>query len=308
MKKAVLIVTMGSLFLSGAFTSCKREHSILIENGQKTFVLSKSIIEYDTKISNGTNKNPVPLGKWETMIDYAIADGASAWTVFKVASRIVGLGYGAAVGMLGGVCGSIYKYVREHKDFKPSFNANNNGINFANSVQLNITTNRPYKLKTVSTTTNFGYNLVGELHNKYLDSLVVKFDNQKLDIDPVNTYNYLCNAVSAELSIPTDSIKSKFSLAEYNEVIELDVSKKTNQEIYDYMIRNNVPRYLCNYMNEFFERIRKPENANYDIALNYVNLFIEDVQNQNFTTQEKNGILYSLSIFKNSLQYWNQKL
>lgn len=307
MKKAVLIIVMGSLFISTTFTSCKRDNLNITENGQQTYILSKSIIEYDTK-SKFTNKNPVALGKWETMIDYAIADGASAWTVFKVASKIVGLGYGAAVGMLGGVCGSIYKYVREHKDFKPNSTNNDNIINFDDFGQLSISANKLCKLKTISTTTNFGYNLVGELHNKYLDSLVVRFDDRRLDIDPNYTYNYLCNAASVELSIPTDSIKSKFSLAEYSEVIDLDISEKTNQEIYDYMIRNSVPKYLCSYMNEFFERIRKPENANYDVALNYVNLFIEDVQNQNFTTQEKNGILYSLSTFKNSLQYWNQKL
>jgi hypothetical protein len=308
MKKAVIIIVMGSLFISTTFTSCKRDNPSITENGEKTYILSKSIIEYDTNISKNTNKNPIPLGKWETMIDYAIADGASAWTVFKVASKIVGLGYGAAVGMLGGVCGSIYKYVREHKDFKPSPTSNGNIINFNASRQLSSATNKPFKLQTISVTANFGYNLVGELHNKYLDSLVVKFDDRRLDIDPDKTYNYLCNAASVELNIPTDSIKSAFSLAEYNEVIDLDVSEKTNREIYDYMIRNNVPKYLCSYMNEFFERIRKPENASYDIALNYVNLFIEDVQNQSFTTQEKNGILYSLSIFKNSLQYWNQKL
>ena len=62
-------------------------------------------------------------------------------------------------------------------------------------------------------------------------------------------------------------------------------------------------------MTEFFTRVKNPNNSSYEVALNYVKLFIEDVKTQpDFSEIEKTNILYSLSIFKESLNYWKSKL
>ena len=161
MKKIVLTLSLVIISSSIFITSCSKDQSYYPDNNiaqeSKNFVLSKSIIEYDNYLLQNpitNDKELQPLGRWETIIDYAIADGGSAWTVFKFASKLAGPGYGAAFAFLAGVGGSVYQYVRDNYDFKP-----------ANYQKDNT-------LIPLSGNTKYSYKYVGELHNQYLDSLI----------------------------------------------------------------------------------------------------------------------------------------
>ncbi|MFT4060892.1 MAG: hypothetical protein QM642_00895 [Edaphocola sp.] len=305
MKKSFVIILSVCCLLN--FSCSKPEHysakeEVNNETVLKSYTLSKAITDYDAYLLNHKlpKQNQQVLGTIETLLDYALADGASAWTVFKVASKFVGVGYGAAIGMLGGICGSLYEYIRNNYDFKlPRTTQNINAFD----IEENIVSNP------MNAYTQYSYSFVGQLHNLYLDSAIYKIENGQMGFSASETYAYLVSKASVEFEIPADSLVVKFPFSEYQKIIDDNVGSLSALEINNLTLSDSIPSYLCDYMNEFFTRVRNPENADYDVAINYANLFIADAETQvGFTQMERNAIQYSLSIFKQSLLYWSSKL
>jgi len=312
MKISFLKFSIVLLFL-GIFStiSCSKNDNLKQDesthpNIEIAYSLSNSIISFDNQNLKNSKDEAHTLGVLQDIIYYARADGAGAYTVFKLAKKVpailaAGPGYPAAFAALGGIVASVWAYIERHYDFKPG----NNNINDLTIVNNENTINTNGRLYTESIKI-VDHNQVGIIHNRYLDSTINLIENGDLDISSNDVYNKLVYYINNEFRI--SDIGNYLSIQEMQQIRNMDLGSKNCDELYSIYINSDLPIHVSQYLRDFFYRIDvygHIENA----AIEYSNLFIDDVQTQdNFSQFEKEVILYSLSTFKNSYIYRENKL
>ena len=243
--------------------------------------LSREIYSLDKKVS--TNK--VTRVTKRQVIGYAVADGMAAWSTFKGTVGFAGPGYGAAFGFLGGICGSLY-YGYDKGDYG------------------RIRNYTPPKSSLIETKDLNSPNSVGLTHNNLLAELVnnpqISYDNYTNLMS--SSYNYLVQRTATKFNLDENIIRTNFTLDNYKKVgvedkitlpldIDLEVAKGGNINI-------------LNYVNEYLIRFENP-NATFEDLILYSDYFMGNVdQNSSFTPTEIYNIKATISVFKNSLLYW----
>jgi hypothetical protein len=285
MKKVFSVAFIAILSLTVILYSCQKPENVKTEviNSLSTsnLGLSKEILNLDKKVS--TNKKPRTLRK---VVGYAVADGASAIGVFKNTVGFVGPGYAAAFGFLGGICGSLY-----HGWQQGDYGAI-----------------APYNPPTGSTPdfiTDLGnHSAIGIAHNKFLSEMINNSEISYSDYQSLMTtsYNYLVKRTAIVFNLNESTIKDNFTLSQYKNVgVENRISLPLNIEN---EVSNGGNRNILTYLNEYLIRFQNP-NATFDDLILYSNYFIENANSQsNLTSAEVFNIKATISVFKNSLLYW----
>lgn len=286
MKKVFSVAFIAILTLTAILFSCQKPENVtpaVIDSlGTSTLSLSKEIIDLDKKVT--TNKKSRTLKK---VVGYAVADGGGAIGVFGKTVGLVGPGYAAAFGFLGGICGSLY-HGWQQGDY---------GVIIA-----------PYNPPTGSTPdfiTNLEIPLaVGIAHNKFLSEMINNPEISYSDYQNLMTtsYNYLVRRTAIVFNLSETTIRENFTITQYKNVgVENRISLPLNIEN---EVANGGNRNILTYLNEYLVRFQNP-NATFDDLILYSNYFIENVNSQsNLTSAEAFNIKASISIFKNSLLYW----
>lgn len=289
MKKLKVIALSVLAFVTIAsmvFVGCQKSVEVIPEKNTEvktnSITLSKEIFDLDKKIS--TNKSTRVTTK--KIVGYAVADGSAAIGTFKGTVGIVGPGYAAAFGFLGGICGSLYHGWQQgdYLTIKPYIPPTTSLPNFITDL------NNPLS--------------VGVAHNKLLSELV---NNPKISFSNYSnlmstSYNYLVKRTATEFNLNENIIRENFTLDQYKSVgvenrvsLPLNISKE---------VSNGGNINILNYTNEYLIRFQNPSATLEDLIL-YSDIFIENINQQsNLSQQEKYNIKAIISVFKNSLLYW----
>jgi len=282
---SALAIMMAIGAIGVTFTSCQKDVRIGNESLNE-LVLSKNIQELDDKVKNNKATRAVD---WRKVWGYAKSDGVSAYATYKFIGKYFGPGYGAGVGLLGGIAGSLL-HAWETGDLE--FSTGPGYIPPGGSIGNIDDITSPHT--------------IGVLHNNILNeatngSSTIQFSN--IDNLMSTSYDYFTQRVAEELNLDITTLRSKISLVEYkvlanskNASIPVNVITEVN---------NGASVNICNYLNEYFSRVTN-SNATFDDIKQYTDLFIADVENQShLNSDEKFNITATLSIFKNSSLFWD---
>lgn len=92
----------------------------------------------------------------------------------------------------------------------------------------------------------------------------------------------------------------------YKQILAEHDNMERPDEVYASAIQFGVSEHMAAYMKEFVTRISRTSGLTYEDAMTYADLFITNVANQtSFTATEKYNMVAIVSIYKNSLTYWN---
>lgn len=287
MKKVITVAFIAICLLTGLLYSCQKPSETIPTSksgfGLSEIKLSKEIIDLDNKVS----KNLQTRANWRKIAGYAEHDGGAAWAVFKSTSGIVGPGYGAAFGLLGGICGSLY-YGWQQGDFG-SISPYSPPSDFA--IELDSDLGNPVA--------------VGIAHNIFMSELIGNPEISFLDYESLmsTSYNYLVNRIADQFNLDASVIRENFSLAQY-----MSVGKELGFEV-PYNIQQEIAKganeNILSYMSEYAVRFHDPNVTLEDLLL-YSDLFIEDVKSQrDFNSIEIYNIIATISVFKYSLKFWS---
>lgn len=297
MKKLFFAASSAALlFFAMTFSSCEKKDSIVtpqVTNSNQIF-LSQEILDYDTYIKNRVVPIEWTSADTKQLLVIAYADCQSAWTAFKVVSKIVGAGYGGAAALLAGIGGSLFTWWTQYSETKSIKTQNpNTGVTYPNTNPL----------------------IIGELHNNYMHALALDTPTYKATIASTlanKTYDSLVNRISLALNLPVNNIKQDITKTEYTNLLSSsffsytgDIDSTYINSVYNTSIQDGYSVAFASYFKEFLNRAANIATFNYLDAISYCDLFITNVDNQqSFTAYEKHYMKSTISIYKNSLKYW----
>lgn len=219
------------------------------------------------------------------LIKVALSDCGSAWKAYKYVAAIITPGYGGAAALLAGIGGSLFTWWLE-------------------SDAMGVPPNNPY---TSITSNRNSWQIIGELHNKYLDDGLKNLGISNDDIFEFTetAYPIFIDSISERLNLNKDSIQSYISSTSFQNIIQEISSELTVDSLYENSIEDGVPSYMCNYINEFLIRVSDENTFTYNDAMDYSDEFLANVDNQTaFSSYEKYYVKSVISVYKNSLTYW----
>lgn len=296
-KKIMLFATIGCISLTTTFIACTKEETTAskISNRNTGYALSPTILKYDSYVKS--YKGNIPLGRFQTLIAYAKADGAGAMAVLNIATKIpallaAGPGYPAAMAFIGGVCGSLYHYIETHYNYRST---------------TEVEDLDPVTTTNTNVLMNFTSSQVGQFHNDYMDTAINSIETGSLTpSSKASIYNFLISKTNSKFNVNPSTF---FSEEDLNRIKNYRLGEKNAEEIYNIYIANEVPVQVASYMRDFFSRIENPQLYSVEQVTTYADLFLEDLNSQSvFTEGEKLMIANSISICKGSIQYWEKKI
>jgi uncharacterized membrane protein YgcG len=105
-----------------------------------------------------------------------------------------------------------------------------------------------------------------------------------------------------------ESLMENMPKALYQQIVGEQVQPATSEEMYASAISAGVSEHAAGYMFEFHSRVQSP-SLTYEDGLAYSDLFIQHIGSLSaFTETERHNLIAIISVFKNSLQYWNYAL
>ena len=285
-KGAILFVALFSLLF--AINSCVKEKPVRA-GAAKSIKLSQDIFDYDLVVRNQVRTVAWTEKDTKQLLILATADLKSAWEAFKLVSKVLTPGYGGAAALLAGIGGSLYTWWLT-KDETKSAKIDNPYTPAPNTV----------------TPAN-----IGKWHNYYLHQEIIRGAGASKDLDYMvnNTYNSLLENVSSTFGYMSQDLSSIITKDDYKDIIEESSQNMTIDELHNKALADGYSPMLADYYREFLIRAANPDNFTYENAIEYTELFMVDVDQQSaLTASEKDQMKTAISVYQNSLQYWNYTL
>jgi hypothetical protein len=294
MKKNVLIIASVAM-LGFTLWSCQKENKLQRPDSVQHRItsthsvnLSAQILELD---SIRQHRKHIVWTENDTrkLVKVAMADMSSAWAAFKIVGKLLTPGYGAAAALLAGIGGSLYAWWLEG-----GFNIAQTGPNPNTNTTLDPTDPR----------------FVGQAHNKLVHQgmQIPGAETQNLSDFTDATYDAFVEKTADITGTSMESLLENMPKELYQQIVGDQVQPATSEEMYASAISAGVSEHAAGYMFEFHSRVQSP-SLTYEDGLAYSDLFIQHIGSLSaFTETERHNLIAIISVFKNSLQYWNYAL
>lgn len=280
------------LGIATTFVACEKNKQPLVLQNAKPVMkipLSNAILDYDNKVKSSPRIIAWTEKDTKMLIKVALADCSSAWQAYKYVAVVLTPGYGGAAALLAGIGGSLFTWWME-KDSAPAKKQNAN-------VAVTQSPGSPL--------------IIGELHNKYIEKVLVQGNMETTNIDSFTTMTYdsLIGKISTELGLQESVLSNDFTMNEYRNLMNNRASYSTIEGIYNQSIQDGMPTYLCTYFKEYLNRVANENTFVYNDVMTYSDLFIENINAQsNISAYDKHYLSSVISVYKNSIKYWSVEL